>query len=35
MGNQEAAAKRLSRLIHNERLDSRDLALAVLDQAIK
>ena len=35
MGNQEAAVKRLSRLIHNERLDPRDLARAVLDQAIK
>ncbi len=35
MGNQEAAVKRLSRLIHNERLDPRDLARAVLDQAIE
>ena len=35
MGNQEAALKRLSRLIHNERLDPRWLAGAVLDQAIR
>ena len=34
MGNQEAAVKRLSRLIHNERLDPRKLAQAVLDQAV-
>ena len=34
MGNQEAAIKRLSRLIHNERLDPRKLAQAVLDQAV-
>lgn len=32
--NQEAAAKRLSRLIHNERLDPKTLADAVLLQAI-
>lgn len=32
--NQEAAAKRLSRLLHNERLDPRVLAEAVLLQAI-
>lgn len=35
MGNQEAAVKRLSRLNHNERLDPRALAQAVLDQAIQ
>ena len=35
MGNQEAAVKRLSRLIHNERLEPRALAEAVLDQAIR
>jgi hypothetical protein len=35
MGNQEAAVKRLSRLNHNERLDPRALAQAVLDQAIR
>jgi Transposase DDE domain len=35
MGNQEAALKRLSRLIHNERLDPRWLAEAILDQAIE
>lgn len=35
MGNQEAALKRLSRLIYNERLDPRMLAAAVLDQAIR
>ena len=34
MGNQEAAVKRLGRLIHNERLDPRALATAVLEQAI-
>lgn len=34
MGNQEAGVKRLSRLIHNERLDPRKLAQAVLDQAV-
>jgi Transposase DDE domain len=34
MGNQEAAVKRLSRLIHNERLNARKLAQAVLDQAL-
>src|SRR5215470_15717817 len=33
-GNQEAAVKRLSRLLHNERLDPRLLADAVLLQAI-
>jgi Transposase DDE domain len=33
-GNQEAAAKRLSRLLHNERLDPRSLADAVLLQAL-
>jgi hypothetical protein len=33
-GNQEAAAKRVSRLLHNERLDPRWLADAVLLQAI-
>jgi hypothetical protein len=33
-GNQEAAAKRLSRLLHNERLDPRHLADAVLLQAL-
>lgn len=33
-GNQEAATKRLSRLLHNERLDPRWLADAVLLQAI-
>ena len=42
LGNQEAAVKRLSRLIHNERLDPRKwpaagpwLAQAVLEQAIR
>ena len=35
MGNQEAAVKRLSRLIYNERLDPRWLAAASLDQAIR
>lgn len=35
MGNQEAAVKRLSRLTHNERLDPRALAQAVLDQALR
>ncbi len=35
MGNQEAAVKRLSRLTHNERLDPRMLAQAVLDQALR
>ncbi len=34
-GNQEAAVKRLSRLIHNQRLSPKDLAEAVLLQAIK
>ena len=33
-GNQEAAAKRLSRLLHNERLEPRYLAEAVLLQAL-
>ena len=33
-GNQEAAVKRLSRLLHNERLDPRVLADAVLLQAL-
>src|SRR5258706_43320 len=33
-GNQEAAVKRLSRLIHNERLDPRDLADCILEEAI-
>jgi hypothetical protein len=33
-GNQEAATKRLSRLLHNERLDPRLLADAVLLQAL-
>jgi hypothetical protein len=33
-GNQEAAAKRLSRLWHNERLEPRHLADAVLLQAL-
>ncbi|PON14125.1 hypothetical protein C2W62_30755 [Candidatus Entotheonella serta] len=33
--NQAAAAKRLSRLLHNERLDPRILAEAVLLQAIR
>src|SRR5262245_5587446 len=33
-GNQEAAAKRLSRLVHNERLEPRHLADAVLLQAL-
>ena len=35
MGNQEAAVKRLGRLIHNERLNPRALAAAILDQAIR
>lgn len=30
MGNQEAAVKRLSRLIHNERLDARELAETIM-----
>ena len=34
MGNQEAAVKRLGRLIHNARLDPRALAAAILDQAV-
>src|SRR5215813_11702708 len=33
-GNQEAAAKRLARLLHNERLEPRHLADAVLLQAL-
>jgi hypothetical protein len=33
-GNQEAAVKRLSRLLHNERLEPRHLAEAVLLQAL-
>src|SRR6516164_2861702 len=33
-GNQEAAAKRLSRLLHNERLEPRHLADAVLLEAL-
>ena len=33
-GNQEAAAKRLSRLLHNARLEPRHLADAVLLQAL-
>jgi hypothetical protein len=33
-GNQEAAAKRLSRLLHNERLEPRHLADAILLQAL-
>ena len=34
LGNQEAACKRLSRLLHNPRLDPKDLAEAVLWQAM-
>ncbi len=34
LGNQEAACKRLSRLLHNPRLDPKELAEAVLWQAI-
>ena len=34
LGNQEAACKRLSRLLHNPRLDAKELAEAVLWQAI-
>jgi len=34
-GNQEAALKRLSRLIHNPRLDPKALAEAVLEQALR
>lgn len=34
LGNQEAGQKQLSRLIHNDRLDPRRLADAVLDQAL-
>jgi hypothetical protein len=34
-GNQEAATKRLSRLVHNERLKPHDLAEAVLEQALR
>jgi hypothetical protein len=33
-GNQEAGVKRVNRLLHNERLDPRDLADAVLEEAI-
>src|SRR5688572_6791099 len=33
-GNQEAAVKRIGRLVHNERLDSRDLAEAIFEEAI-
>lgn len=33
-GNQEAAVKRIGRLTHNERLDPRDLAEAVFEEAI-
>jgi hypothetical protein len=32
-GNQEAACKRISRLLHNERLKPNDLAEAVIHQA--
>jgi len=35
MGNQEAALKRLSRLLHNERLAPHRLADAVLAQALR
>jgi hypothetical protein len=35
LGNQEAATKRLSRLLHNQRLDPHDLAEAVLEQALR
>ncbi len=35
LGNQEAATKRLSRLVHNERLVPHDLADAVLEQALR
>ena len=35
LGNQEAAVKRLSRLIHNPRLDPKGLAAAVLEQALR
>ena len=34
-GNQEAATKRLSRLVHNERLSPHDLADAVLEQSLR
>ena len=34
LGNQEAASKRLSRLLHNPRLELRHLADAVLLQAL-
>src|SRR5919198_2191480 len=34
LGNQEAAVKRLSRLLHNERLAPQRLAAAVLAQAL-
>lgn len=33
-GNQEAAVKRISRLLHNERLDPRDMAEAVFEEAM-
>ncbi len=33
-GNQEAACKRLSRLLHNEQLKPKDLAEAVIHQAL-
>src|SRR5439155_9928164 len=33
-GNQEAAVKRIGRLVHNERLDPRGLAEAVFEEAI-
>ena len=35
LGNQEASVKRLSRLLHNERLAPRRLADAVLEQALR
>lgn len=35
LGNQEAATKRLSRLLHNQRLCPRKLADAILGQAIR
>ncbi|MDQ3651580.1 MAG: transposase [Acidobacteriota bacterium] len=35
VGNQEAATKRLSRLIHNERLAPHDLAAAVMAQVLR
>src|SRR5437773_2764707 len=33
-GSQEAAVKRIGRLVHNERLDPRELADAVFEEAI-